>query len=665
MPLGAGHKTTIARGTVTVATSHQAVALASMTPLTARAAMRFSRGCLLLGLGGFASAAAGIPSYLRARRGPRTNHCALGFILSAVLCIVALGQAPRPDEVRISTRPYRPRHVFHSEVQLVSIETVVRDRSGRPIGALQKQDFRVFDAGKSREIANFDVRRNAVVAASAARSGPTGNIAETRSAPADTHFTPPKRRFVELFFDDLWTQPEDLNRSKVAALRFLNESALTRDEIGLYRASSGQVTEFSLDHYAAMQAVRGMNAHTRVSPSGLSSCPRITPHQAYDIVNMNPAAFQAALSDYCLCTGKDRTQCTPRRPATMGVFTSSNPSEDMSSRSIVMSQAQATWNQAQSVTTDLLASIRDCIGHLGAAPGERIVVLTSSGFLSGGLENEVDRIIGEALHEGVVINALEAKGLYAEAPGRPIIDAQQETTINTDLYETEARGRRYEDYDAPLAQLAESTGGLFFRNNNDLDRGFREIGFAPDISYLLAIKPAEDGKYHKLTVKLTQKAPGETVQARPGYFAPAAADTHRMNASQEVLDAEVVSNESLKQVPVTSTFEVVPVGDSTRQLNIKMAVDVSKLPFQSREGRQNERLTFIAAVFDSSGNAVAGKQAEMNLSLERKTFERLAKEGLTGTLSLGVPNGEFHLRTLVREAVQGKIASETQVLHIN
>ena len=55
-----------------------------------------------------------------------------------------------------------------------------------------------------------------------------------------------------------------------------------------------------------------------------------------------------------------------------------------------------------------------------------MVLLASSGFVSGTLEMEQDQLTEQALHANVVINALDAKGLYttvidASTRGEPAV----------------------------------------------------------------------------------------------------------------------------------------------------------------------------------------------------------------------------------------------------
>ena len=58
------------------------------------------------------------------------------------------------------------------------------------------------------------------------------------------------------------------------------------------------------------------------------------------------------------------------------------------------------------------------MARLAREPGTRVLLMVSTGFLSGMLDAERDAAIDHAIHAGIVINALDAKGLWAEAAGR-------------------------------------------------------------------------------------------------------------------------------------------------------------------------------------------------------------------------------------------------------
>jgi VWFA-related protein len=433
-----------------------------------------------------------------------------------------LAQQILPDEVRVSGGPYFPPAMPGSEIrvktQSVEVTVVVRDARGHPIAGLTQEDFRVFDDGKERSISAFTVEtfkpRVATGKQQAAPAEPAkGDEQQATAGNSPTTEKPARRtRYIALYFDDEHTQPGDLGRAQAAAERFVREALAPEDRVAIFTSSSTVSLDFTNDIPKIAAAIDGMKAHVRISENGFAQCPRITPYEAFLISNgLDPAAFDAAVTEARMCN------CSDAGNFDLNCYKSQDQ--------VVRTQADQTWGQARIISENTLTAIRGVINYLAKAPGDRMLLIASSGFLAGTteLEQQQDRIIAEALRAGVVINALDAKGLYAEPPGRPFNSGPQNILpAATFFFELRSLGDRLVTAGAPMANFAASTGCIFFHNRNDLDLGMREIGMVPAVSYLLSFSPDDvqaNGKYHKLKVEVTS-GKHEYVQARPGYFAP-------------------------------------------------------------------------------------------------------------------------------------------------
>lgn len=85
-----------------------------------------------------------------------------------------------------------------------------------------------------------------------------------------------------------------------------------------------------------------------------------------------------------------------------------------------------------------------------------------------------------------------------------------------------------------LMDFAYATGGRFFHNSNELEGGLKQLGNAPEVSYVLGFSPQNpklDGHFHTIKVTVTGK-PKYAIQARRGYFAPKKPDDPREAARQ-------------------------------------------------------------------------------------------------------------------------------------
>jgi VWFA-related protein len=567
------------------------------------------------------------------------------------------------DEVRVSAHAYTPPQLrLTAQTQLVQLEVVVRDARGRAVGGLRRADFGILDEGKPRPIAAFSVETREPASSLAPASAPAVTPAVVPPAPRPV--APP--RSILLFFDDLHGTAGELQRTQLAARRFLESGLGTGARAAVYAASQGLTLDFTADTAQISDAIEKLHSHTRISENGMALCPRIPPYQAYLIANnLDYSAFQAALDEAHACKDADSslgTQPTggvvPKGPR----LVRSDPTT-----AVVLGQAEQTWEQARVSSLTSLDALEHALERLARAPGTRVLLMASTGFLSGTLEAERDAAIERAIRAGIVINGLDAKGLWAEPPVRPFGEDAQTVKgfpLSAFLFEAATVGTRVDALNAAMAEFAAATGGLFFHNSNDLAGGFSELGAVPETTYLLAFRPDEQvlgGAYRKLQVRLTAKT-GQYIQTRPGYFAPAKAPADTP-AEPRKLDTEALASDALAEIPVTLAGRLGKTDLGAPSLSLLIHVDIASLQFAERDGRQTQKLAFIGGLMDSSGRLVAAKEGVMEFALKKETLARLTASGVNATLTLGAPPGPYRVRVVVQEAT-GKMAALHQVVEI-
>lgn len=595
---------------------------------------------------------------------------ASGFTFAATLVAVGLvgvlsaAQTLSPGEVTIRGGPYRPLTTsLRVGTNVVQVGVVVRDSQGRPVGGLTKADFTVVDSGRRCELTEFGVETSG--AGSAAVHSPAPTVVSPSGMPAAV-----PGRWIVILFDDINTPAGDLVRSKIAARRFINEAAEAGDRIGVFTTSQGQVLDFTADSHAVLKSIDAVESHPRMEAAGMTACPRITPYEAYQITRGDVIALQAKAVEACACP--EQPNCDPTVLQTMnpsdignGTFASASLGPLLKSLvSKVLEQARMTWDQTRAVTQTTLDSVQASVGDLAKRPGKRLLLFSSSGFISGDLQGAEDEIIDEALKAGVVISSIDSKGLYSEPPGGSLGQESQSGRPDlTMLHDAQTLGDRLDSEDSAMADLAESTGGLLFQNNNDLNFGFRQLGLEPSVAYELGFQPREDGKFHEIKVQVKNTS-HYMVQARSGYFAPMkGTKIAKAPTLQQQLDAEVSSSEDRSDFPVAVTRKTVSVKGALG-LSVQTHVDIEKLPFEQRQDRHVDSLTFVAALLDAQGRLVVGKEAQMQFALKSDSFERFSQSGINADLTLAAQPGAYRLRVVVEEGSRAEISATTQDIQI-
>lgn len=587
------------------------------------------------------------------------------LLFSAACALLAAAQ--QPDEVRVGARIYTPPALhLTAQAQLVQLDVVVRDGRGRAIAGLTKGNFDIFDDGKPRAIAAFSVETrlrasDAVSPVASTQASPSLTVRP--AAPAPT--APP--RSVLLFFDDIHANNGELRRAQNAAAFFVKNNLGANSRAAVFAASEGITLDFTGDEGKLSAAIERLRSHVRISENGLMPCPRITPYQAYLIFNsIDPSAMVAAVSEAHACDSADSSisNVYANQPARAGTL-SKLPRDQLSIT--VQQQATQTWEMVRAASMQTYDALAAGIAHLAPLTGERVLLLVSEGFLSGIEEAPRQQdLIDRAIRSGVVINGLDAKGLWAEPPARPLNEVSHTLVIPTQtfIFEAASIGARNSALNSTISELASATGGLFFHDNNDLAGGFDLLGAVPETTYLIAFHPDPQeaaGKYRKLKVRLNG-AKQDYVQTRPGYFAPTAAPSGT-EAPQRKLDREAAATDVLNDFPVQLAGRIGTTAKGAPLLNLIIHVDLAKLQFAARDGRSIQKLQFIGALMNAQGEMVAAKEGAMDLALKAESLARLTASGINATLAFSAPPGPYRVRVVVQEA-GGKMAALNQAVEL-
>jgi VWFA-related protein len=549
---------------------------------------------------------------------------------------------------------------FRVNVKLVVVRAVVRDSQGHAVRNLHKEDFQVFDKGKPQVITQFEVEEPGAFAAKT-RQRSAENSGDTPSGdapPNPTSALAAPERFVAYLFDDVHLEFGDLAHVREAAERHFATLRPT-DRAAIFTTSGVTMLDFTDDRVKLHDALLRMRPRPINSGVFKDQCPEISYYQADLIVNKHdPDATQVAVNE--------AGECGAVQPVGHGSAPVGNPA------ALVGSLAAGVLSAGEHESRVSLLTLKDVIRGVSRMPGQRSVILVSPGFIIPDLDYEYTEIIDRAVRSQVVINALDARGLYVvipygDASHRPPVipgDSLLEVSpppISKSLMETAAASA---DADL-LAALADGTGGVFFHNNNDFDEGFRRVAEAPEYSYVLAFAPQNlklDGSFHnlKVTLKSSQKL---SLQARRGYYAPKNFTDPNEQAKQEIEDV-LYSQEELHNLPVKLHTQFFKANDEDAKLIVLAQVDVRHLHFRKVEGRNDNVLTCVSALFNRNGNFIQGMQKVVTMHWKDETLEHKLASGITLKTSFDVKPGSYVVRLVVRDAEGQLMSAENGTVEI-
>jgi VWFA-related protein len=540
---------------------------------------------------------------------------------------------------------------YRVNVRLVLARVVVRDAHGHAVGNLRKEDFELLDNGKPQVISHFAVEKlgSPVVSGTSEASDNTKPAGKPLSLP---------ERYVAYLFDDLHLSFEDINRIRAAAEHRVDNMEPT-DRIAIF-STSGQTTLDFTDDRAKLHETLGRLQPRPMFSGEIDQCPKISFYMADLIVNKHDSeASLTAANDYLrYCSG--------------GINSSLSTSLIRDAESFVQGVAALVLTTGQHESRLAIGALKDAVRRISVMPGQRSLIVLSPGFLTPQLEYDYTEVIDHALQAQVTINTLDARGLYVVVPyggasqGHADVDLlalNSGPLVRPGSYTAAFRSQL--DLQSASAQsdllavLANSTGGTFFHNNNDMDEGLRRVAETPESYYVLGFTPQNlkmDGKFHALQVNLKVREKYD-LQVRRGYYAPNRAEDAIAEAKREIED-ELLSSEELHDLPVELHTQFFKATDDAAKLTVVARLDVKRLRYKKAEGRNQNDVTLVTALFDRNGNFLQANQKLLQMRWKDETLQGKLGSGIALRTSFDVKPGSYMVRIVARDSEQQLMSAE-------
>jgi VWFA-related protein len=570
-----------------------------------------------------------------------TLLCGAAAVLLLSVCVLR-GQAP--SQVPTPNAPANPQSnssqdagaVLRVRVDLVLVPVVVRDASGQAVGNLRAEDFTLLDNNKPQQIVSFAIDKPTSRPIVPAGSNPGGAAAPT--APSGRVFVAP-RGFTAIYFDDVHLETENMTRVRAAAQRYLAKVDLATERIGIFTTSGKIALDFTDDRNKLNETLARMRTE-HLPGAGMHDCPTVTYAQADAMINQNDGAAAALAMNDAI------TECHVR---------DQNAAAEMAQQA-----AQRVLEAGDRESRVSLNALQLVVAHLATTPGERSLLLASSGFMTNEGNAVQVHIIDVAVRSRIIISALDARGLY----GADLLGDATERGGMASLQQQKVKQNAQFDVavEGVLAQLSGETGGTFFRSSNDLDLGFQRIGGAPEFVYMLGFSPANakpDGKLHILKVAVNSKVK-YTVTARRAYFAAPQNPATEDAGNREVQDALYTSVQS-RDLPVEVRIQTVKGDGPKARLTVAAHIDLNQMPFRMADSEKHNQLLFAAVVFDHNGKYIDGNSR--SIAIRWKDDDAADQAGRSAAKAYEsnflLEPGEYVVRLVARDSERQQLYSET------
>lgn len=573
----------------------------------------------------------------------RRAFLALGLaVTSASLCLPAdktSKSAAKKESEKTDT------FTFKVPVDVVVVNAIVTDKQGKPVKDLTKGDFKIYEDGKPQLIHTFALESYKPV--QEPEAGKAG-VAPTADDPGAT-----SPRMISFFVDDLATlSPQYLHYSREAILKVVESGLGPGDMVSLATASGSVNQPFSSDRQLLLSLADDLYKKVRRPAAMKSECPEMTDLQAQQIRNSypDPLPLQVAVAETIICQNMD--------------------AEDASTPQLAESQARSAaamqYEEGQFRSRGFLAGLRQHVRSLRHFEAKKSVFLFSDGFVSGDLHYELQDVVDMALRSGVILNTVDARGLYTpnyQASDRVVAG----TTSQSFALLAQKPRLRIEDQrvqEDPLRQLSGETGGRHVGNTNDLTGGVRQVLDSQSYYYIMSYStpnPRSDGRYHKIKVEVIR--PGLQVSYRKGYYAPKEQLSFERRKKEDIIEA-LHAPGNLNEIPIQLSYNYFQLDESRYQLAVMTQVNVRGLKFVEEDSRHKNLISLVVVAFDENDHYVDGLEKTIDLNLTSPSYSALLSHGFTSKVDVKVPPGRYKIRAVVREGLHTKMGSINKTIEV-
>lgn len=188
------------------------------------------------------------------------------MLLGGIACTWYFGlalalQIQEPPEIK--SEEATPTYTLRAQRNEVLVRVVVRDKDGKAVGGLTKDDFRLSDNGKPQSVTLFKVET--YKAAEAVQPLGTAPPAAKSTQPVEVETSPElPQRYVALYFDDLVVKFEDMTRVRAAADKYIDSALQPGDRAGVFTSSGLGDLDFTDDRAKLHEALAKLKPRPRM-----------------------------------------------------------------------------------------------------------------------------------------------------------------------------------------------------------------------------------------------------------------------------------------------------------------------------------------------------------------------------------------------------------------
>jgi VWFA-related protein len=509
----------------------------------------------------------------------------------------------------------QPPAQFTANSNLVIVDVVVRDKSGKPMEGLKQGDFTLLEDGKPQKISVFEFQKLShepepppkLTLADELKLPEAPKTTITAEQPGQSPYR--DKRLLVFFLDFSSMGMNEQLRAQEAALDYVNKHITKDDMVAIMLYAS------------AVQVLTDFTNNRDVLTNILKSLP------------IGEMSELAGLAD----TGDDNGQDT--------------------GAAFVADETEFNIFN----TDQKLAAIEQASRMLSALPEKKALIYFSAGVSKTGIDNQaqLEASVNAAAKANLAIYAVDARGLMADPPGGAASKAGPRGTslYNGGLYNSQRSA--INDSQETLYTLAADTGGKAFFNSNDLAGEIVQAQEQMRSYYLLgyySTNPAKDGRYRKISVKLNNKLQAK-LEHRPGYYADKVWGKLNGQEKEQQLKEVLSAGNPVTDLPLALQIDYFRISASSYYVPVSIKIPGSVVALAAKGGAAVTQFDFAGQIQDEQ-HAVAGNVRDnIKIRLDQGNAAKAGRKSFQYDAGFTLEPGQYQMKFVVRENITGKMGT--------
>jgi hypothetical protein len=311
-------------------------------------------------------------------------------------------------------------------------------------------------------------------------------------------------------------------------------------------------------------------------------------------------------------------------------------------------------------TDQKLAAIEKVARMLASLPEKKQLIYFNGGISKTGIDNQaqLEASINAAMKANVVIYPIDARGLMADPPGGDASKAASRGAGAFNGSQYNSQRATINDSQETLVTLAADTGGKAFTDSNDLELGIEQAQQTLNSYYILgyyATNNTEDGKYRKISVKLTNGMSAK-LDHRPGYWASKNWSKLNGQDKEQQLKEALSAGDPITDLPLALQVDYFRVGPTAYFVPVTVKIPGSVVELAAKGGAATTQLDFVGQIQDETRAVVGNVRDFIKVKLDSEAAKSGRKPFLYDA-GFTLEPGRYQMKFLVRENLSGKMGT--------